>query len=102
MLHGLYWLTANLAARDPLLIAVDDAHWADPASLRFLNYLARRLDGLTVLLVVAARPTATGSGAALRAARGDAALRPAPLTPGRSPGGDRARPPRSSSRPATR
>ena len=25
-LHGLYWLTVNLAARAPLLIAVDDVH----------------------------------------------------------------------------
>ena len=29
-LHGLYWLCANLAAEQPLLVAVDDAH-ADPA-----------------------------------------------------------------------
>ena len=28
VLHGLYWLTVNLADRRPLLIAVDDAHWA--------------------------------------------------------------------------
>ena len=34
--HGLYWLTANLAARGPLVIAVDDAHWLDPLSLRWL------------------------------------------------------------------
>jgi hypothetical protein len=26
--HGLYWLAANFAAARPLLIAVDDAHWA--------------------------------------------------------------------------
>jgi predicted ATPase len=37
VLHGLYWLTANLAARRPLLIAVDDLHRADLASLRFLH-----------------------------------------------------------------
>ena len=54
--HGLYWLCVNLAAREPLLIAVDDAHWADASSLRFLAYLARRLKGLAVLLAVAARP----------------------------------------------
>ena len=30
-LHGLYWLTANLATRRPLLLAVDDAQWADDA-----------------------------------------------------------------------
>lgn len=34
VLHGLYWLAANLAADRPLLVAIDDAHWADAASLR--------------------------------------------------------------------
>src|SRR5215218_7933489 len=33
VLHGLYWLTAALAERQPLLLALDDAHWADAASL---------------------------------------------------------------------
>ena len=46
VLHGLYWLVANLAASRPLLIAVDDAHWADEPSLRWLAYLAPRLEGL--------------------------------------------------------
>src|SRR5262245_24509710 len=32
-LHGLYWLTANLADRGPLMLAVDDAQWADAPSL---------------------------------------------------------------------
>ena len=41
-LHGLHWLTVNMSARAPVLIAVDDAHWADTHSLRFLLYLARR------------------------------------------------------------
>jgi hypothetical protein len=36
-LHGLYWLCFNLAARRPLFIAVDDAHWADAASMRFVS-----------------------------------------------------------------
>ena len=43
VLHGLYWLVVNLAASRPLLIAVDDAHWADEPSLRWLAYLAPRL-----------------------------------------------------------
>jgi predicted ATPase len=47
-LHGLYWLTANLAAREPVLIAVDDAHWADRASLRWLVHLAGRLEGVPI------------------------------------------------------
>jgi DNA-binding CsgD family transcriptional regulator len=53
--HGLYWLTANLAEQRPLLLAVDDAHWADPATLLFLNYLGQRLEGLPVLVAVVLR-----------------------------------------------
>jgi DNA-binding SARP family transcriptional activator/DNA-binding NarL/FixJ family response regulator len=51
ILHGLYWLTSNLASRGPVVIAVDDVQWCDTTSLRFLGYLARRLEGLPVLLV---------------------------------------------------
>jgi hypothetical protein len=53
--HGLYWLTANLAEQHPVLLSVDDAHWSDLASLRFLAHLARRLEGLPVLLAVGIR-----------------------------------------------
>src|SRR5215470_12660529 len=53
--HGLYWLAANLAARRPLVIAVDDAHWADAPSLRWLAHLAARVDGLPIALLLAAR-----------------------------------------------
>ncbi len=53
--HGLYWLAANLAAAGPLLIVVDDVQWCDGPSLRFLAYLARRLEGLPVLVAVTAR-----------------------------------------------
>ena len=53
--HGLYWLTANLAARQPLLIMVDDAHWADAPSLRWLSHLAARIDDLPVTLLLAVR-----------------------------------------------
>lgn len=56
MVHGLYWLAANLAAHGPLLVAVDDAHWADAPSLRWLAYLAPRLEGLALAMVVALRP----------------------------------------------
>ncbi len=61
-LHGLYWLTANLAARAPLLVLVDDLHWADLASLRWIAYLVQRLDGLPAALVAAARPAEAGHG----------------------------------------
>jgi DNA-binding CsgD family transcriptional regulator len=54
-LHGLYWLAANLAARRPLLIAVDDAHLSDSASLRWLAYLIKRIEGLPILILLSAR-----------------------------------------------
>ncbi|MFG2002175.1 ATP-binding protein [Spirillospora sp. NPDC048911] len=54
--YGLYWLCANLAEDGPLLLAVDDVHWADDASLRFLSYLSRRVSDLPVLLLLAGRP----------------------------------------------
>jgi class 3 adenylate cyclase/DNA-binding CsgD family transcriptional regulator len=56
MLHGLYWLAANLALRRPTLIAIDDLHWADSPSLRWVSHLQRRLEGLPLLVVVATRP----------------------------------------------
>ncbi|HEY4824974.1 MAG TPA: hypothetical protein VIH49_07975, partial [Solirubrobacteraceae bacterium] len=55
VIHGLYWLTANLARGGPVLLIVDDAHWCDRPSLRFLLYLARRLEGLPVAILLAAR-----------------------------------------------
>ncbi len=54
--HGLYLLTANLSAVNSLALFVDDLHWCDPPSIAALEYLARRLEGLPVLLVVASRP----------------------------------------------
>jgi DNA-binding CsgD family transcriptional regulator len=59
-LHGLYWLTINLADSRPLLLTVDDAHWADVPSLRWLLYLARRLAGVPLALVIATRPGGSG------------------------------------------
>jgi predicted ATPase len=50
--HSLYWLTENLASRRPLMLCVDDAHWSDLASLRWLVYLARRLEGTPVGVAV--------------------------------------------------
>jgi predicted ATPase len=84
ILHGLFWLTSNLADRGPLLLALDDAHWADRASLRFLLYLAERVEDLAVALVVCVRegePTAAGDMLdRLRGGRSVAVARPAPLS----------------------
>src|SRR5215213_4105037 len=54
-LHGLYWLVVNVADRGPLVLAVDDAQWADEPSLRFLLHLANRLAGLPVVVAVTVR-----------------------------------------------
>src|SRR5947209_2068307 len=56
LFHGLYWLTAALAEEGPLALIVDDAHWADAGSLRFLEFLLPRLQELPVLVAAAARP----------------------------------------------
>jgi tetratricopeptide (TPR) repeat protein len=55
VLHGLYWLLANLALRRPVLLAVDDAHWIDAESARWLAYLATRVEELEVLLALTVR-----------------------------------------------
>ncbi len=54
-LHGLYWLVVNLTERGPLVLAVDDVHWADEPSVRFLRHLALRLAGLPVVLALTVR-----------------------------------------------
>lgn len=46
----------------PALVLVDDAHWADAASLEVLAYLARRLRGRSLLLVLTWRPEETPQG----------------------------------------
>lgn len=74
VLHGLYWVTVNLASGGPLLICVDDVQWCDSASLRFLAYLVKRLQGLPVLVVLARR---TGEEQPADALLAEIALEPA-------------------------
>jgi hypothetical protein len=77
--HGLYWLVANLSDDGPLLLVVDDAHWSDVASLRFLAFLAPRLVELPVLLLLCARPDAWEPERLFAGTASDVASRP--LTP---------------------
>ena len=60
-LNALYWLISNLSERGPLLLAVDDAHWSDQASLRFLMFLLPRLGDLPVALALTARAGEAGA-----------------------------------------
>jgi DNA-binding CsgD family transcriptional regulator len=55
MLNGLYWLLVDLAEHTPLVVLVDDAQWADPPSLRFLGFLARRIQSVPVTVIIATR-----------------------------------------------
>ncbi|WP_460715051.1 BTAD domain-containing putative transcriptional regulator [Nocardioides dilutus] len=55
VLHGLYWLTVKLAEAGPLVVCVDDIQWCDSASLRYLAYLVKRLEGVPVFLALAMR-----------------------------------------------
>jgi DNA-binding CsgD family transcriptional regulator len=86
VLHGLYWLTADIAQRAPLLIAIDDLQWADPPSQRFVAHLARRLGDLPVLLAVTIREPRSGTvqdkalTAELAAEPGVVTVRPAALS----------------------
>jgi DNA-binding CsgD family transcriptional regulator len=84
VLHGLYWLSANLTAAGPLCVVVDDAHWADAASLRYLAFLLTRLEELDASLVVATRPREEGTDAELLATvttdPSADVIRPLPLT----------------------
>lgn len=80
LLHGLYWTLANLADEGPLLLCVDDVHWADAASRDFLAFLAPRLRELPVLLLATTRPAAPENGAGAPADRESTPLRPRPLS----------------------
>jgi AAA ATPase domain len=48
-------LLAELSATEPLMLAVDDAQWLDPASARSLAFALRRLDDRPVRLLAAVR-----------------------------------------------
>jgi DNA-binding CsgD family transcriptional regulator len=64
-LHGLFWFAANLAASRSVLLLVDDAQWSDAASLRWLAFLLRRLEGVPLAVVAAVRSGEAGGEEAL-------------------------------------
>ena len=72
--------------RRPLVLAIDDLHWTDRPSLRFVAYLLRRLEGLPVLVAATLRPAEPGADEALLAEiAGDpltTSVQPGPLSVG--------------------
>ncbi|GGS83995.1 hypothetical protein GCM10010206_53380 [Streptomyces cinerochromogenes] len=102
---GLVAAVRRLSRRQwPLVLLLDDAHWADQETLRWLAAFAERLDDLSVLVVVARRPgEAGGESARLLDAVAAAAGRPStPSAPSpRTPPPDSPAPP-SAGTPTTR
>jgi DNA-binding CsgD family transcriptional regulator len=54
--HALFTLVADALEHGPGLLAIDDLHWSDPASLEFVLYLLQRLDELPLSIVMTRRP----------------------------------------------
>src|SRR5512132_3434194 len=69
-------LLEHLSQRRPLVLVLDDFHWADPASVELLDALLRRPPAAAVLTAVALRPRQTRErlAAALERAHRAAAL----------------------------
>jgi DNA-binding CsgD family transcriptional regulator len=84
-LHGLYWLTANLARERPLVITIDDAQWADEASMAAERFLSLRIADLPMVLLLAVRTAEVGQLAVplaeILADPATISIRPAPLSP---------------------
>ncbi|MCQ4207074.1 ATP-binding protein [Streptomyces longispororuber] len=80
---GLDWVLTHLAVqRAPMVLVLDDAHWADPESLGWLAAFAPRAEELPLLLVVAYRPEELPDHAeALRGLPGRSGRRPLGLEP---------------------
>ena len=81
--HGLYWLASNIAGDAPLALLVDDLQWCDAPSARSLAFIARRLEGQPLAMILATRPlhpTAAPESAMLAADPVAEVLRLSPLT----------------------
>ena len=59
-------LLARLTDRQPLVVVLEDLHWADEMSLRLLAFLGRRLSPWPLLLVFTARAEELGDTPTLR------------------------------------
>jgi predicted ATPase len=53
--EAVYELLTTISARTPLLIVLDDVQWTDASSCELLGYLARRLHGHSIVLLMTCR-----------------------------------------------
>jgi DNA-binding CsgD family transcriptional regulator/tetratricopeptide (TPR) repeat protein len=85
LVQRLFSMVADLAGRSPHLVTVDDAHWSDVPSLRFLAYLAERINRLPLALVLAVDPGEAAAGerpmGRLRSVPEARVVRTGPLSP---------------------
>ena len=65
LVESLVTLCTVLAAAAPLVICVEDIHWADQSTLALLRHLARSMGGRRLLLVLTHRPAEPGHSEAL-------------------------------------
>jgi DNA-binding CsgD family transcriptional regulator len=85
MAHSMLWLCAALTdGGAPMMLVVDDGHWADRPSLEAITYLARRVSDIPMLIVLAFRPRVPEAASDLLTLIGDgrftSSIAPRPLT----------------------
>jgi hypothetical protein len=92
IVEGFVALVEALSVQNPMVLVVEDLHWADPSALLVVHRLGRRIGQLPLLLVCTARPVARSAeleGCLSWAAhgRGDRVGAGAARCHGRDPGG---------------
>ena len=63
--HALFSMIGDAAGTQPVLVAIDDLHWADEASLEFIAYTLQRIADLRVAVVMSSRPIGGQEGTAV-------------------------------------
>lgn len=58
VIDGLVAAVTELAAAQPLVVAIEDVHWADPSTLAFLSRLGRHASAARVLVLASSRGSA--------------------------------------------
>lgn len=69
-------LTMLREGPEPIVAVIEDAHWADEATIDLLRFLSRRLESVRSLIVVTYRDDEVGAGHPLRRLLGDLATQP--------------------------
>ena len=55
-------LFEEIGRMQPVVVCLDDIHWADPSTTDLIGYLARRLDSARMLFITTCRPSAIAQG----------------------------------------